>query len=479
MTRIALDALVQITASLQTQFEQADPTIPANVMVRCDDTGLVKIGDGVTVWSLLPNWYEETFTTDMKNFLETHNEANAILVLNGNGKVSVDYLPTSTTSQRGIVQLSDATDSDDSTKAASSKAVKLLADMIQSGGTGSGLSIRPQTLVDAPASFLVPSSSSTLIEDAGQILTTHTTYASTSGTASATSEGSLGKAWNAFDKSATTGQMFSGQSGTLKYVLNTPTYLMGYWMSATFANNWPIGRSPKDWTIYVGAGNTPDILMDTKTAQTWSTFGQTRKYMFANPLVQLIGSFEARITANVSGSPSEHTGVAEFTPVFGTVTMTQMDLKAGIRAFLSDGNGGTEEWVLENDVTMSFITSGGVPVNGYQYILAGPEGCRFAMVGAGGANELPTYDYALGRWSDNKKQIIVGWVQIINGAPANIYQRKLGIFTELEPSGTTLPNPFIGMPIVAIQDTSIRPIVNNEITQVSTSGGVVRVFRID
>lgn len=460
MTRIALDALVQITASLQTQFEQADPVIPANVMVRCDDTGLVKIGNGVTVWSLLPNWYEETFTTDMKTFLETHNQANAILVLNGNGKVSVDYLPNGSTTQRGMVQLSDATDSDDSTKAASSKAVKLLADMI---GDNNSTWYKPQCIIDAPSDFII------VPNDLQGGYGEQERYTGTIPTITLTGFG----IYNHFNQAL----LFDGVAGSTTgpgyaYPLNTgsgSTLLMEF-ASGIALTKWRVHFSASynngTWNVeYSDDGISWSLAYE---GWSWLTSGDNWvESQWANKGIRKY--WRAKINTAIN---AHYLNEIELFHEPVQVSSDEIEIISPMRVVLAGQDGNVIVKDIAEDISVPFIYDGASVADGIQYISVEPSGLSVVL------DTLPVFNTSNYKWADDVSRHILGWVAVDNGSVVGHMQCSTGTYTEILPEGTVMPNPFIYLPIFAIQDGTPCPIVDNEITNINVSGGMIRVWRI-
>lgn len=132
---------------------------------------------------------------------------------------------------------------------------------------------------------------------------------------------------------------------------------------------------------------------------------------------------------------------------------------------------------LTEDAAVELTKDVGVLRDGKHYIAITGLG----TVEAFHEDDLPTYDPAAFTWSDSVPRHIIAVVDVVDGLAlwSGVQQATTGVSTSMEPSDTSLPNPYIYLPIVAQQDSTIRAVDANEITGVSTSGGSVVVRRID
>lgn len=331
--------------------------------------------------------------------------------------------------------------------------------------------VKPQTIMEAPEVFLRQAGETVIVDDPSQVLAAHVSATGTDGTVSGSATYGSWSLFKAFDKSLATGLNFAATTGTVTYTFNEPRYIVGYKMGSTFAENWPVTRSPKNWTVLAGEGTTPDVVVDSQVNQSWASMGMTRDYMLANPLPVPVRSISFQITAN--NGDANYCGICEIDFLFGRAVSSEnaVVVEGGVRLALADGNGSVEEFVTV-PTAVPLEMDGDSPAAGQQFILAGPDGGRAVLV-------PPVYDIASGRWSDTRKQAIVGCVQVAGYGVTALYQCRKGAVAELVPLGTTLPNPFIHLPVMATQGATVCPVVNNQVTGVTVGGAPVRVWRMD
>lgn len=89
----AIKGLIAIPSFTQTEWETANPVLPAGVLVCESDTTRFKMGDGATAYTALDYTIQESLTPEQKALLENAGTAGGALVLDGDGKVPLETLP--------------------------------------------------------------------------------------------------------------------------------------------------------------------------------------------------------------------------------------------------------------------------------------------------------------------------------------------------------------------------------------------------
>ena len=93
MADVPLDGEFRLTGNTAAILATYTQPIPKNLIVREEDTGKVKIGDGVLRYSLLPYAIDAVLTAAQSALLTSFNTANKLVQLNGAGKIDVSMLP--------------------------------------------------------------------------------------------------------------------------------------------------------------------------------------------------------------------------------------------------------------------------------------------------------------------------------------------------------------------------------------------------
>lgn len=89
----SMKAIVQFPVGPAADWQLKNPILPMAVMSYESDTGIIKIGDGVTPYNSLAVAIDEVLTPFQKALLDNAGLANGVVVLDENGKVPLSALP--------------------------------------------------------------------------------------------------------------------------------------------------------------------------------------------------------------------------------------------------------------------------------------------------------------------------------------------------------------------------------------------------
>lgn len=88
-------AFVALSGGTKAELESLNPRIPQGVLIYESDTGKVKIGNGTDTYTNLDYLVEsDPLTEDQIALLENRELAGGVTVLDENGKLSIDVLPS-------------------------------------------------------------------------------------------------------------------------------------------------------------------------------------------------------------------------------------------------------------------------------------------------------------------------------------------------------------------------------------------------
>ncbi len=330
---------------------------------------------------------------------------------------------------------------------------------------------RPQTIVGGALPYLGIGGLEYI--DAPDIqIPVHTAPDSAFGTASASSEYTASYtnyAWNAVRgdgwKTANSYNeiwMSAGDSPQWwTYTFSSPRNLRG--VTIAFPN-YPtyVTYGPKDFTIECDG-----VVVCTATGVSWSIL-EEKTFMFDT---WAGGVSELKITIT-AGNGGPYIVIGNVAPLFGRaaalvpgVAEGEVCVAAGTEMALAEG-GRLVTYTVPSDLTAALPVSDGI-----QYVLVGPDGLSIEAAPA-------AYDHATGMWSDGVVRHIVAWIEVSGGLPVQFMACPWGSHTTLDPVGTVLPNPYIYLDVVAVQEGTVCPVVENEITGVDINGGPVRVWRL-
>lgn len=82
-----------LPTDIKSNWETVNPIIPNGVLALEDDTGFIKLGDGVTHWNALGYSVQECFTTTYKSLLDNPNIPNGLIMADAAGKIATDVIP--------------------------------------------------------------------------------------------------------------------------------------------------------------------------------------------------------------------------------------------------------------------------------------------------------------------------------------------------------------------------------------------------
>ena len=87
-------AVAALAVGTAAQWAATTIPLPAGVPAFESDTGKLKIGDGTKLYPALPYIIDDVLTTEQKAMLSNPNAAGGVVVLDGNGLVPLDLLPS-------------------------------------------------------------------------------------------------------------------------------------------------------------------------------------------------------------------------------------------------------------------------------------------------------------------------------------------------------------------------------------------------
>lgn len=91
-------AVSSIIVDTKAALEGMTKVAPAGIWFLESDTGVMKVSDGVSLYSALPNKVEALFTSSFKTLLDNANAANGVAKLDASGKLTMGMLPEELTS---------------------------------------------------------------------------------------------------------------------------------------------------------------------------------------------------------------------------------------------------------------------------------------------------------------------------------------------------------------------------------------------
>lgn len=91
-------AVSSIIVDTKAALEGMQKVAPAGIWFLESDTGVMKVSDGVSLYSALPNKVEALFTSSFKTLLDNANSANGVAKLDAAGKLTMGMLPDELTS---------------------------------------------------------------------------------------------------------------------------------------------------------------------------------------------------------------------------------------------------------------------------------------------------------------------------------------------------------------------------------------------
>ena len=91
-------AVSSIIVDTKAALEGMTKVAPAGIWFLESDTGVMKVSDGTSLYSALPNKVEALFTSSFKTLLDNANAANGVAKLDASGKLTMGMLPEELTS---------------------------------------------------------------------------------------------------------------------------------------------------------------------------------------------------------------------------------------------------------------------------------------------------------------------------------------------------------------------------------------------